>query len=114
MKGRKKGLKNVEPILVAKEKLDLPEKSLDLIFMRNVYHCLQYRVDYFRKLGHFLKTDGKVAIIERNKPLTLHGIFGHHTHKKTIIKEMKKAGFVVNKEFDFLPNQFFIIFVKMI
>jgi hypothetical protein len=49
-----------------------------------------------------------------NKPLTLHGIFGHYIHKKTIIKEMKKVGFVVNQEFDFLPNQFLIIFVKTI
>jgi SAM-dependent methyltransferase len=50
---RKKGLENVETILVVGEKLDLPEKSLDLIFMRNVCHHLRNRVEYFRKLGHF-------------------------------------------------------------
>jgi ubiquinone/menaquinone biosynthesis C-methylase UbiE len=108
---RKKGLENVETILVAGEKLDLPEKSLDLIFMRNVCHHLRDRVEYFRKLGHFLKPCGKVAIIER-KPLTLHGIFGHFVSRETIIKEMEEAGFIVKQEFDFLPNQSFIIFVQ--
>jgi len=109
---RKKGLENVETIQVSEEKLDLPEKSLDLIFMRNVCHHLRDRVEYFRKLGHFLKPYGKVAIIERSKPLTLHGIFGHYVPRETIIKEMEEAGFIVKQEFDFLPNQSFIIFVR--
>jgi ubiquinone/menaquinone biosynthesis C-methylase UbiE len=109
---REKGLENVKTILVPGEKLDLPEKSLDLIFMRNVCHHLRNRVEYFRKLGHFLKPNGKVAIIERSKPLTLHGIFGHYVPRETIIKEMEKAGFIVKQEFEFLPNQSFIIFVQ--
>jgi len=63
-------------------------------------------------MRHFLKPDGKVAIIERSKPLTLHGIFGHYVPKETIMKEMEMAGFIVKQEFDFLPNQSFIIFVQ--
>jgi ubiquinone/menaquinone biosynthesis C-methylase UbiE len=89
---RKKGLENVETILVAGEKLDLPEKILDLIFMRNLCHHLRNRAEYFRKLRHFLKHEGKVAIIERSKPLTLHGIFGHYVPKETIIKYYKRNG----------------------
>jgi hypothetical protein len=80
--------------------------------MRNVCHHLWDRVEYFRKLGHSLKPYGKVAIIARSKPLTLHGIFGHYVPRKTIIKEMEEAGFIVKQEFDFLPNQSFIIFVQ--
>ena len=109
---RKRGLENVETILVDGEKLDLPEKGLDLIFMRNVCHHLRDRVDYFRKLGRFLKPDGKVAIIERGRPLTPHGISGHYVPRETIIKEMDEAGFIVKQEFDFLPDQSFIIFVQ--
>ena len=107
---KKKGLENIETILVTGEKLSLPEQSLDLIFIRNVYHHLRNRVEYFRKIRHFLKPNGKVAIIERNKSLTLHGIFGHYVPKETIIKEMEEAGYLVDREFDFLPNHSFIIF----
>lgn len=44
---KERGLDNVEAILVAGEDLALPEESLDLIFMRNVYHHLTNRVEYF-------------------------------------------------------------------
>jgi len=109
---KEKRLENIETILATGEELDLPEKSLDLIFMRNVYHHLRNRVEYFKKLGSFLKPNGKVAIIERSKPLTLHGILGHYVPRETIMKEMEQAGFAVDQEFDFLPNQSFIIFVR--
>jgi ubiquinone/menaquinone biosynthesis C-methylase UbiE len=106
----KKGLKNIETILVTGEKLSLPEQGLDLIFMRNVYHHLRNRVEYFRKIRHFLKPNGKVAIIEHDKSLALHSIFGHYVPKEIIIKEMEEAGFLVEREFDFLPSHSFIIF----
>ena len=35
---KEKGLDNIIPTLVSGDELDLPEKSLDLIFMRNVTH----------------------------------------------------------------------------
>ena len=100
-------MKNVETIHVTEEELYLPEKA-DLIFMRNVCHHLRNRVEYFRKLRHFLKPYGKVAIIEHSKPI--HVIFKHYVPKEIIVKEMEEAGFIVEQEFDFLPNQYFIIF----
>jgi arsenite methyltransferase len=110
----RRGLENVETVLVAEERLDLPKKSLDLIFMRNVCHHLQGRVEYFRRLRYFLKPDGGVAIIERSKPSTLHSIFGHYVPRETIIGEMEEAGFTVKEEFSFLLNQFFIIFTQQV
>lgn len=56
-------MENVGTVLVDGGKLDLPGKSLDLVFMRNVCHHLD-RVDYFRRLRCFLKPDGRVAIID--------------------------------------------------
>ncbi|MEA2004641.1 MAG: class I SAM-dependent methyltransferase, partial [Acidobacteriota bacterium] len=72
------GLNNVIPMLVSENRLDLPEKSLDFIFMRNVTHHIANRVKYFRNLKGFLKPDGKIIIIEykKGKFLTFRGIFG--------------------------------------
>jgi ubiquinone/menaquinone biosynthesis C-methylase UbiE len=110
---KEKGLNNVKTILVV-EDLALPERGLDLVFMRNVCHHLTNRVEYFKKLRRFLKQEGRVAIVEykRAKPLTFRGIFGHYVPRETIIEEMKKAGYRVKQEFDFLPEQSFIIFSK--
>ncbi|MHC1605531.1 MAG: class I SAM-dependent methyltransferase [Candidatus Methanofastidiosia archaeon] len=107
-----KGLNNVKTILAREDDLTFPKKSLDLVFVRNVYHHLPNRVKYFRKLKHALKTEGRLAIIEYKKsgPFSFHKIFGHYVTKKIIVKEMSEAGYRVNKNFDFLQEQSFTIF----
>jgi len=111
-RAEEKGLDNVIPTLVSGDKLDLPEKSLDLIFMRNVTHHIPNRVEYFKSLKRFLKPDGRIAIIEykKGKTSTFHGLFGHYVPKETIIQEMKEAGYLLEKEFNFLPEQHFTIY----
>lgn len=108
------GLNNVIPMLVSENRLDLPEKSLDFIFMRNVTHHIANRVKYFRNLKGFLKPDGKIIIIEykKGKFLTFRGIFGHYVPKEIITREMEEAGYLLEKEFDFLAEQHFTIYSK--
>ena len=107
-----KGLNNIKTILVTEDKLILPEKSFDLIFVRNVYHHLLNRVDYFRNLTSALKLHGKIAIIEykRSGPFSFRRIFRHYVPKEEIIDEMEESGYRLNKNFDFLPEQSFSIF----
>jgi len=111
---KEKRLNNVKTILVVRENLALPERGLDLVFMRNVCHHLTNRVEYFRKLKRFLKPKGRVAIVEykRAKPFTFRGMFEHYVPRETIIEEMKEAGYRVKQEFGFLPEQSFTIFSK--
>jgi len=108
-----KDLNNIITVLV-ENKLDLPEKSLDFIFMRNVTHHIPNRVEYFKNLKRFLKTDGRIVIIEykKGKFFTFRGLFGHGVPEKTIIQEMEEAGYELEKEFDFLPEQHFTIYLK--
>ncbi len=109
-----KGLNNVLPILTQEDRLDLPEKSLDFIFMRNITHHISDRANYFRNLKDFLKPEGKIIIIEykKGKFFTFRGIFGHDVPKEIIIREMEDAGYLLEKEFDFLPEQHFTIYSK--
>ncbi|ODS38935.1 hypothetical protein BEH94_06230 [Candidatus Altiarchaeales archaeon WOR_SM1_SCG] len=107
-----KVLDNVETVIAAGDNLNLPEGTLDLIFVRNVYHHLQNRVEYFRKLKILLKPEGRVAVIEY-KPggfFSFHAIFGHYVKREVIAEEMGKAGYRVDEKFDFLPEQSFTIF----
>lgn len=110
---KEKGLGNVLTLL-AKDELDLPEEGLDFIFMRNVTHHIPNRVKYFKDLKRFLKPYGKVIIIEygKGKPFTFRGIFGHYIPKEVIVQEMEEAGYVLENEFDFLPEQHFTIYSK--
>jgi len=106
-----KGLDNVETVLATENGLTLPE-NVDLVFMRNVCHHIPNRPEYFRKLKDFLKPGGRIATVEyRNaKHLSFRGMFGHYVPKETIIKEMDEAGYQLQKDLDFLPEQTFTIF----
>jgi ubiquinone/menaquinone biosynthesis C-methylase UbiE len=106
-----KGLDNIHMILAGRENPNLPEK-IDLIFLRNVFHHISNRVEYFAKLKEFLKPDGNIAIVERNKGgrFSFHRIFERRVTRETVIEEMTKAGYTVAKDIDFLPDQSFIIF----
>ncbi len=111
-RAREQKLNNIYPILAREDKLVLPEKSLDVIFMRNVTHHLSNRTQYFRKLKQFLKPDGKIIIIDYkpSKSFSFSGMFGHHVAKDTILQEMTDAGYVLEQDFGFLPQQHFTLY----
>jgi arsenite methyltransferase len=109
---KEKGLGNVVTILTEKDKPTLLGENLNLIFMRNVCHHLANRAEYFKKLKDALKPEGKIAIIEyrRDKGFSFHRLFGHYVQKEKIIKEMEQAGYQLEKDLDFLPEQSFTVF----
>jgi arsenite methyltransferase len=110
-KAKEKGLDNVKTVLTFEDDSSLPE-NVDLIFMRNVCHHIPNRTVYFRRLKKLLREGGRVAILEyrKAKRFTFHGLFGHYVPKEKIIKEMTQAGFQLEKDLDFLPEQSFTIF----
>jgi arsenite methyltransferase len=109
---KEKGLDNVVTILTERDKPSLLGENLDLVFMRNVCHHLADRAEYFKKLKQALKPEGRIAIIEyrRDKGFSFHRLFGHYVPKEKIIKEMEQAGYQLEKDLDFLPEQYFTVF----
>lgn len=93
--------------------VNLPEKSVDLIFLRNVFHHLKDQEKYFKNIKKILKDDGKIAIIDYNqKSFNLSGLLGHYTPENKLMDIMGRAGFSRLEKFDFLHNQLFITFEK--
>lgn len=109
---KEKGLTNVVTILTEKDKPTLLGENLNLIFMRNVCHHLANRTEYFKKLKHALKPEGRIVIIEYRggQRLSFHRLFGHYVPKERVIKEMEEAGYQLEKDLDFLPEQSFTVF----
>lgn len=102
----------VQTVFYDGENINLSDQSLDLIFMRNVTHHIENRENFFVKLKTKLKPNGKIAIIDYKKGffLSFYSLFGHYIDKQILVEEMEKSGFVVDKSFDFIANQHFIIF----
>jgi len=110
-KAEEKGLNNVKAVLATKDDTGLPNKSSDIVFIRNVYHHLPNRIEYFRKLASVLKPKGKVVVIDYKRGgFNFHTIFKHSISKEIILEEMQKAGYGIIKEHDFLPKQSFTVF----
>jgi len=106
-------IQNVETLLVNSDGINLPEKSVDLFFLRNVFHHIPNQAEYFKGIGKFLKDDGKIAIIDYNKrKLSFTGLFGHYTPEIVLLDIMKQAGFSLLEKYDFLPDQLFMVFEK--
>jgi ubiquinone/menaquinone biosynthesis C-methylase UbiE len=110
---KEKKLNSIETVLTTEDNPPLPEKSIDLIFMRNVCHHLSNRVEYFKKLKNALNQEGRIAIIDYRAGggrFSFHRKFGHYVPKEILIAEMKEAGYRLEKDLDFLPEQSFVIF----
>lgn len=91
----------------------VPDNYVDLIFIRNVYHHLEDRIELLKELKTKLKYSARVAIIEYKKSgslLSFHRVCGHNVDPQIIKNEAKEANLKVIQEFSFLPEQSFTIF----
>jgi arsenite methyltransferase len=109
---KKAGRSNVETVDASAMYDRLPKGNIDVVFLRSVYHHLEDRTAYFRKVAELMSPNGRVAVIDF---LPQASIFfgpppGHRTAPQTIIEEMQKAGYEVLAKHDFLPTQSYIIF----
>ncbi len=90
---------------------NLPDHSVDLAIMVDVYHELEYPYEMLQSIKKTLKKDGKILLVEyrgedpaiRIKPL-------HKTTVAQLSKEMFANGFRLYYKGDFLPLQHFLLY----
>lgn len=104
---------NVEVIKGDAKSPELPDSSVDLAIMIDVYHELQYPKEMVQNISKALKRDGKILLLEYRaedpsipiKPL----------HKMSVIqvnKEMAVSGFKLSSDGEFLPIQHFLLYER--
>ena len=106
-----KSAANVEPRLARPNDPMLPKSGTDLVFTSNTYHHIENRVAYFAQLREYLRTGGRVAIIDFDRRAWLEGLLRHYTPSEFIKREMEQAGYILQQEYDFLDRQSFLIFI---
>ena len=111
-RARQEGHSNIEVILAKPDDPLLPESGVDIIFTTNTYHHLENRPAYFANATKYLRQDGRIAIIDFSGKQWFEFFGGHYTPREVIKREMKEAGYVLQREFDFLPKQYFLVFSK--
>jgi len=110
-RAKEQGTGNVEKVLAKYDDPMLPNLGVDLIFSSNVYHHLEDRVKYFAKAAKYLRPGGRIAIIDF-RDAGFAGVIGHATPVELIKKEMGEAGYRLEREYDFLEKQSFLVFSR--
>ncbi|MCL6504701.1 MAG: class I SAM-dependent methyltransferase, partial [Pirellulales bacterium] len=84
----------------------LPDASVDLMLLVDVYHEFSHPVHMLRAIRKALKPGGRMVLVEfrledPNVPIRLE----HKMSKKQIMREIPPNGFKLVKEYDQLPWQ---------
>src|ERR1700743_2798835 len=112
----KAGQLNAMNVIVVKGKEqspELPENSIDLALMVDVYHELSYPHEMLQSIRKSLKQKGKLLLMEYRaedpkvdiKPL-------HKMSTKQVDKELSANGFHLVQDGEFLPIQHFLLYEK--
>jgi ubiquinone/menaquinone biosynthesis C-methylase UbiE len=108
-RAKREGLDNVTAVAGAPDDARLPGK-VDLVIMVDTYHHIGQREAYFRKLAQWFKPGGRVAIIDFNAKSKIGPPPAQRIASKRVTAEMAKAGYRLQGEHRFLPNQYFLVF----
>jgi len=100
---------NVVAIAGAPDDPKLPEKA-DLILMVDVFHHIDDRARYFRKLRSSLKPGGRIAVIDFRLDSPEGPPKAARIAPERVIAELKGAGYSLATQHRFLPNQYFLVF----
>jgi cyclopropane fatty-acyl-phospholipid synthase-like methyltransferase len=108
-RAKRENLRNLTAVAGAPDDPRLPEK-VDVILLVDVYHHIEERERYFRKLRQSLRPGGRIAIID----FTLDSPQGPPRAARvapgTVKTEMQAAGLVLAAEHRFLPYQYYLVF----
>lgn len=97
---KKRGLTNLSAAVVSEKGLDefYARQRYDLVFLSNVYHALDARVDYFTKLRGYLNPGARLVLILYNQtPLFSEDDFARYDEMvNDLVREAPDSPFVAN------------------
>ena len=107
------GISNVEIVKGTQQSPNLPDDSVDLAIMVDVYHELEFPREMLQAIKKSLKENGAILLLEYKaedpsiaiKPL-------HKMSVKQVSKEMAANGFKLAYDGEFLPMQHFLLYKK--
>jgi predicted methyltransferase len=108
-RAKQAGLKNVVAVAARPGDPRLPEKA-DLVIFVDVYHHVEERERYFRRLQESLKPGGRIAVIDFRMDSPVGPPKSARIEPGRVKDEMQRAGYALAQEHAFLPNQYFLVF----
>jgi ubiquinone/menaquinone biosynthesis C-methylase UbiE len=114
-RAREMQVKNVFPIPGRPTDPNLPEAGVDVVLMVDAYHEFSYPREMMEAIIKALKPDGRVVVIEyRGEDKRVAKPPHHKMTEAQLIKEMAAVGLRWQETKDFLPQQHFMVFDRLI
>ena len=108
-RAKKENLANLTAVAGAADDPRIPA-PVDLVILVDVYHHIDKRIEYFRKLRASLKPGGRIAVIDFRMDSPSGPPKSGRIEPARVKTEMTGAGYALSEEHAFLPNQYFLIF----
>ena len=106
-------LNRIVPVLSTEQKVSLPENTIDMMLLVDVYHEFSFPYEMALSMWAALKPGGKLVLVEfRAEDPTVPIKTIHKMSEAQAIKEFKAAGFTFDKNIDNLPWQHCMVFTK--
>ena len=106
-------LSSIVPVLSTEQKLSLPENTVDMMLLVDVYHEFSYPYEMALSMLSAIKPGGKLVLVEfRSEDPAVPIKKIHKMSVSQAIKEFKAAGFTFEKNIDNLPWQHCMVFKK--
>ena len=110
---KKMNVTNVEVVKGGIKSPNLPDNSVELAIMVDVYHECEYPVEMLHSIRKSLKKDGKILLIEykgEDPAVAIRPL--HKTTVAQLSKELGANGFKLDYNGQFMPIQHFLLFKK--
>ncbi len=109
----REGLHNIDLIPGTSTNPHLPENSVDLALLVDVYHEFEYPEEMIGAIRVSLKDDGRLVLVEyRGEDPQVPIKPDHKMTVKQVLYEIEPMGFRLKEKLDFLPWQHVLIFMK--
>jgi cyclopropane fatty-acyl-phospholipid synthase-like methyltransferase len=108
-RAKKENLANLTAVAGAADDPRIPS-PVDLVILVDVYHHIDKRSEYFRRLRASLKPGGRIAVIDFRMDAPTGPPKSARVEPARVKTEMASAGYALAEEHAFLPNQYFLIF----
>lgn len=113
---KEKGLTNVTGIVCTATSTELPEKSVDLVFICDTYHHFEFPFKTLASVRKALRPGGRVVLIDfkRIKGESTDWVMNHvRAGQDVFTKEVESCGFKVVEEKKILKENYFLVFEKV-
>jgi ubiquinone/menaquinone biosynthesis C-methylase UbiE len=108
-RAKREGLPNLKPVRASAGDARLPEK-VDLVLIVDVYHHIDEREQYLRRLAATLRPGGRVAVIDFRLDSPEGPPKAARIAPEKVKAEFAAAGYALQREYGFLPRQYFLVF----